>query len=111
MVHQIDGRNSGLVRHWTISKPEKGSLYIELTQVVYKMKINFELFYEKMFNFVQKSVVPYETVFYILQGLKAPSDQLLKYLQMIDNQDCLEHIKDFSYNNKLTDLTLEVTCF
>jgi hypothetical protein len=62
-----------------------------------------------MFNFVQKSAVPYETVFYILQSLKAPSDQLLKYLQMIDNQDCLEHIMDFSSNNKLTDLTLEVS--
>lgn len=58
---------------------------------------------------IQKPLLPYEIVFYILLGLKAPNDQLLKYLVLIDNTDYLQHIRDYASSNKLSDLFIEVS--
>lgn len=62
----------------------------------------------KVFNMIQKPLLPYEVVFYILLGLKAPNDQLLKYLALIDNTDYLQHIRDYASSNKLSELFIEV---
>ena len=68
-----------------------------------------ERFLNQKKSFIGKSIlVPYETIFYIFQAIKAPQDQCLKYLQLIENIECLEYIKDFSASNKRTDLVAEV---
>ena len=54
---------------------------------------------------VQKPLVSFETIVYILVNLKAPNDQIRRYLGLVDDLDLR---KDLAMKLKLTDLIVDV---
>ena len=57
-----------------------------------------------LFNMVKTSVVSYETIVYMLCKMKAPSDQIKKYLLLVDD---VEQKKNLGLRLKLTDVVIE----
>jgi len=57
---------------------------------------------------VQKPLVSFETIVYILVNLKAPNDQLRRYLGLVDDLDLR---KELAMKLKLTDLIVDVLFF
>lgn len=57
---------------------------------------------------VQKPLVSFETIVYILVNLKAPNDQIRRYLGLVDDLDLR---KDLAMKLKLTDLIVDVVLF
>ena len=57
-----------------------------------------------LFNMVQKLAVSYETIVYIICRIKGPSEQIKKYLSMVDD---IEQRKTLAIKLKLTDVVIE----
>jgi hypothetical protein len=59
-------------------------------------------------NILKQSPVSYETIVRIIANLKGPSDQIKKYLLLMDD---VEHRQVLAFRYKQTDVIIEVIIF